>query len=93
MTVYLSTFKTLPYMKYDFTILILKFFDAKQPKTAYRVCYACLTYGDEKKRVLQIAIALVVPEKSVHFSVCNQWRSKGGGSPRAAAKLRLYLKI
>ena len=47
-------------------------------KTAYRVCYACLTYGDEKKRVLQITIALVVPEKSVHFSVGNQWRSKGG---------------
>ena len=40
-------------------------------KTAYRVCYACLTYGDEKKRVLQITIALVVPEKKCTFQ-CMQ---------------------
>ena len=41
----LSISKTLPYTKYDFTILMLS-----SQKTAYRVCYACLTvtYGDEK---------------------------------------------
>ena len=30
----LSIFKTLPNTKYDFTILILKFFDVKQPKNS-----------------------------------------------------------
>ena len=54
-------------------------------ETAYRVCYACLTYGDEKKRVFQITIALVVPENKVYISVyAVSGVARGGGPPRAA---------
>ena len=37
----LSIFKTLPDTKYDFTILILKFFDVKQPKNRIW-CLLCM---------------------------------------------------